>query len=362
VSLTQLPRLSSYDRDAAAVNIKYEDFSIFVGAKAASSAGRFANIGSRKAGIPHPVVESRRTPVRRAQSAILSESSLTPIFLGCIPFKGGLPPRTAESLSVNDDNKEAWRASKTMGLDITGRYRYPAPRAAWLAQHVEPVIDPDLPIIDPHHHIWEEAGNPYLLDDLIGDLDTGHRIEATVFVQAHYGYRTSGPEELRCVGETEKATALAEEAQRRNYAPAICAGIVGFADLLLGSGVARVLEAHVEAGKGRFRGVRHSVSRDTNFPDGIVLRPAQAGLLGDATYREGLAAIARGGLSYDCMCYHQQIPELTAMARAVPDLAIVLDHYGTILGVAPKTLQHGAAISLNSRPVRTSRSSSAAWA
>ena len=222
-----------------------------------------------------------------------------------------------------------------MGLDITGRYRYPAPRAAWLAQHVEPVIDPDLPIIDPHHHIWEEAGNPYLLDDLIGDLDTGHRIEATVFVQAHYGYRTSGPEELRCVGETEKATALAEEAQRRNYAPAICAGIVGFADLLLGSGVARVLEAHVEAGKGRFRGVRHSVSRDTNFPDGIVLRPAQAGLLGDATYREGLAAIARGGLSYDCMCYHQQIPELTAMARAVPDLAIVLDHYGTILGVGP---------------------------
>jgi len=222
-----------------------------------------------------------------------------------------------------------------MGLDITGRYRYPAPRTAWLAQHAEPVIDPDLPIIDPHHHIWEEAGNPYLLDDLISDLDTGHRIEATVFVQAHYGYRTSGPEELRCVGETEKATALAEEAQRRGYRPAICAGIVGFADLLLGRGVTRVLEAHAEAGKGRFRGVRHSVSRDSNFPDGIVLRPAPAGLLGDSAYREGLAAVARAGLSYDCMCYHQQIPELTAMARAVPDLAIVLDHYGTVLGVGP---------------------------
>lgn len=222
-----------------------------------------------------------------------------------------------------------------MGLDITGRYRYPAPNPAWLAQHVEPIIEPDLPIIDPHHHIWEEPGNPYLLDKLTADLATGHRIEATVFVQAHFGYRTDGPEELRCVGETERVTALAEEAARNGFATEICAGIVGYANMLLGDGVTAVLDAHKEAGKGRFRGVRHSVSRDSNFPDGIVLRPAPAGLLGEAAFRAGLATVAKNGLSYDCMCYHQQLPEVTAMARAIPDLAIVLDHYGTVLGVGP---------------------------
>ncbi len=222
-----------------------------------------------------------------------------------------------------------------MSLDITGHYRYPSPRPGWLELRHEDIIEPDLPIVDPHHHLWTQDGNRYLLDEFADDLGSGHRVEATVFVQAHYGYRTSGPDEMKPVGETEKVAAMAEAAAARGLPANLAAGIVGFADLMLGSGVERVIEAHIEAAGGRFRGVRHSVSRDTNFPDGIVLRPAPAGMLADPAYREGLATAARLGLSYDAMLYHQQIPELAAAARALPDLPVVLDHLGCVIGVGP---------------------------
>lgn len=222
-----------------------------------------------------------------------------------------------------------------MGLEITGRYRYPPPRKPWLAQHQEPILSPDIPIIDAHHHLWEELENRYLLDDLAEDVTGGHRVVATVCVQAYYRYRNSGPEELRCVGETERIAALRTEAKRRVLVTDVAAGFVGFANLLLGDGVAAVLEAHIEAAPESFRGVRHSVSRDPHFPDGIVLRPAPAGLLADPRYRAGLAMVQRHGLSYDAMLYHRQIPELTAMAIALPGLPIVLDHFGCIIGVGP---------------------------
>ncbi len=222
-----------------------------------------------------------------------------------------------------------------MGLDVTGRYRYPPPNPAWLTRMVEPVLEPDLPIIDAHHHLWEEAGQPYLLDEISSDLNDGHRIEATVFVQAHYGYRTTGPIELAPVGETERVAAMAAAARTDNGRTDIAAAIVGFADLTLGDRVEAVLDAHIAAAPERFRGIRHGVSRDPHFPDGIVLRPAPEGLLGDPGYRAGLAAVARAGLSYDAMLYHRQVPELTALARVMPDLPIVLDHIGCIIGVGP---------------------------
>lgn len=223
-----------------------------------------------------------------------------------------------------------------MGLDITGRYRYPPPRPVWLDQHSEEAIDPLQPIVDAHHHIWLQDGQPYLLDDLAADLAaSGHSIEATVFVQAHYGYRDHGPEELRCVGETERIVELIAHAKARQLPTRVCAAIVGFANLLLGDRAESVIEAHIGTAPEHFRGVRHSVSRDPHFPDGIVLRPAPAGLLSDQRYREGLAAVAKAGLSYDAMLYHKQIPELGAAADAVPDLKIVLDHFGCIIGVGP---------------------------
>lgn len=222
-----------------------------------------------------------------------------------------------------------------MGLDVTGHYRYPAPNPAWLARAREEAIDPHLPIIDPHHHLWVEAGVPYLLDELLADLGEGHRIDATVFVQAHYAYRAGGPAHLAPVGETEAIAAIAVEAARRGAATAVAAGIVAHADLMLGDAVEQVLAAHADVAHGRLRGIRHSVSRDELFPDGIVLRPSPAGMLSDAAYRAGLARVKAAGLVYDAMLYHRQIPELTALARAMPDLPIILDHIGCIIGVGP---------------------------
>lgn len=222
-----------------------------------------------------------------------------------------------------------------MGLEVTGRYRYPPPDEAWLARRREQPLDPDLPIVDAHHHLWAESGVPYLLDEFAADLTTGHRIEATVFVQAHHAYRESGPAHLRPVGETEAVALMRRDAVACGITTNVAAAIVGFADLTLGDRVEEVINAHLAAAPDAFRGVRHSVSHDENFPDGIVIKPAPVGLLSDPRYRQGLAVLSRRGLSYDAMLYHSQIDELADCAAALPDLQIVLDHYGCILGVGP---------------------------
>ena len=225
-----------------------------------------------------------------------------------------------------------------MGLDVSGKYRYPPPDARWLGLNEETVLDPGLAIIDSHHHLWIENGVPYLGNEIMQDLASGHCVEATVFVQAHYGYRQDLGPELAPVGETEKVRDIATACARAGCSTRVAAAIVAFADLTLGADVKRVIDAHAKAADGSLRGIRHGVSRDPNFPDGIVLRPAPAGLLLDPAYRDGLRALQALGLSYDAMLYHRQLPELVATANAFPDLPIILDHMGTKLGVGPYEL------------------------
>ena len=222
-----------------------------------------------------------------------------------------------------------------MGLDVTGQYRYPPPRPAWLATLAEPVIDPDLPIIDAHHHFWTEGGHAYLLDDLLADTASGHAITATVCVQAAQFYRPTGPAHLAPVGETEMAHRLGLAAAARPGAPRVAAAIVAHADLTLGPALEDVLAAHRAVAGNALRAIRHSTARDPHFPDGIVLRPAPAGLMGSQAYRAGMATLRRHGLAYEAMLYHSQLPELLAAARALPDLPIMLDHAGCVLGVGP---------------------------
>ena len=222
-----------------------------------------------------------------------------------------------------------------MSLDISGQYRYPPPDPEWLSRRVEPVLDPDLPIIDAHHHLWIEHGVPYLGPEIVADVGDGHAVGATVFIQANYNYRSDLPPHLAPIGETEAAAAISAECLANGCQAKIAAAIVAHADLTLGDRLDDVLDAHEAAGKGAFRGIRHSTSRDPHFPEGIVVRPAPAGLLGDPAYRAGMAQLAARGISYDAMLYHSQIGELTEAARALPDLSIVLDHIGCILGVGP---------------------------
>src|SRR5262249_1229900 len=178
-----------------------------------------------------------------------------------------------------------------------------------------------------HHHLWDRPGWRYLMPDLLADADTGHNIVATVFVQARAMHRSSGPEEMRPVGETEFVNGVAAMSASSNYGKTrLCAGIVGHANLALGKRVTPVLQAHIRAGGGRFRGIRHITAWDA---DPTVLNPgnpAPRGQMADPMWREGFACLAPLGLSFDAWLYHPQIGELAALARAFPATQIVLNH------------------------------------
>jgi predicted TIM-barrel fold metal-dependent hydrolase len=207
-------------------------------------------------------------------------------------------------------------------------------RQDWLDRRNEPILEPDLPIIDPHHHLWDRPSWRYLLDELLADTNSGHNIIATVFVQARAMVRASGPEEMRPVGETEFVNGVAAMSASGIYGKTkVCAGIVGHADLTLGSRVEPVLAALIRAGGDRFRGIRHITAWDS---DDSIRNPAYsppASLLADKTFREGFAVLGRLGLSFDAWLYHPQINELTELARAFPRTKIVLNHVGGPIGI-----------------------------
>ena len=207
-----------------------------------------------------------------------------------------------------------------------------------LASNAEPTLEPEIPICDPHHHLWEFRPEPvhyqkYLLQELAGDLNSGHNVRSTVFIEVKARYRTDGPEAMRPVGEVEFVEGLATEAASGSYGPAkAAAGIIGYADLKLGEGVAPVLEAMQTASPGRFRGVRHSVGWDPS-PE-VVDREIEGALSSDG-YRAGARVLARMGLVLENSLYFPQLPELAAFANAIPDLTIVLNHIGGLLRVGP---------------------------
>ena len=220
----------------------------------------------------------------------------------------------------------------------TGRSgNVPLPSADSLARHrLEAILEPDLPIVDPHHHLWEREENRYSLSDLLADLGGGHKIVGTVFVECMAMYRTRGPSELRPVGETEFVNAVSATAADGGHGPAgICAGIVGFADLMLGDRVEPVLQAHIAAGGGRFRGIRHAAGWDASDEVRKSHTNPPPGMLASATFRAGFARLAPLGLSFDAWLYHPQLPELLDLARASPKTTIVLDHLGGPLGCGP---------------------------
>lgn len=211
------------------------------------------------------------------------------------------------------------------------------PSHEWLAkQPIEAAIEADLPIVDAHHHLWDVPGNRYLIEDFAADLGGGHNVVATVFVETLAMYRATGPVEMRPVGETEFVRGVAAMSDSGKYGRTrIAAGIVGFADLALGRRVEPVLQAHVDAGGGRFRGVRHGVGWDADPVIGNSHTNPPQGLLLNATFREGLSCLQRMGLSYDTVVFHTQLRELLDLAKALPGLSIVLGHVGMPLGYGP---------------------------
>jgi len=212
-------------------------------------------------------------------------------------------------------------------------YPRPLPNAAWLGKLTEEIIEPDLPIVDPHHHLWDHPGSRYLLDELLADVGAGHNIVATVFIQCGSGYRTSGPEEMRPIGESEFVRAIAEESDRRGGSTRICAGIVSFADLRLAN-VDAVLDGQIAAAGGRFRGIRQIAAHDPAILSASSHVPPP-GLMDDPNFRRGLKRLPAHDLTFEAWIYHPQIRTLTEVARECPEVRIVLNHFGGPLGVGP---------------------------
>ncbi len=208
-------------------------------------------------------------------------------------------------------------------------------RQDWLAQVKEDVLEPDLPICDPHHHLWDHQDNPYLLPELLADIGSGHHVVSTVFVECASMYRADGPLALRPVGETEFVNGVAAMSASGLYGNSrACAGIVSFADLCLGAAVGEVLDEHMRLSH-RFRGIRHAAGWDAS--DAIRnshTRPPQGLLLRD-DFRAGFAELGKRGLSFDAWLYHPQIPDLTDLARTFPETTIIFDHFGGPLGIGP---------------------------
>jgi predicted TIM-barrel fold metal-dependent hydrolase len=195
----------------------------------------------------------------------------------------------------------------------------------------EDVIDPELEIVDAHHHLWGPGvpwePSTYLLDDLAADLASGHRVSATVYIECGSRYYQDGAAELRPVGETEFAVATAAEAAARGMPTAVAAGIVAHADLRAGDAVETVLEAHERASQGRLRGIRHMVAPPLHTPT------EDPGLLRDSAFRRGLARLASHGLVFEVYALQTQLGDVASAARALPELTFVIDHLGGIFGL-----------------------------
>ena len=196
---------------------------------------------------------------------------------------------------------------------------------------VEVALEPELPICDAHHHLWERPPRDYLLDDLLQDLRSGHNIVSTVAIECGYGYRRDGALEFKPLGETEFLEGIAERVARDSSIESrIAAAIVGHANLALGDAVAPVLEAHLAISPKRFRGIRHSATWDAS---GALRNEASQGMLADSQFRAGFAWLQKLGLSFEAWVYHPQLTEVTDLARAFPQVPIIVNHIGAPLGV-----------------------------
>jgi predicted TIM-barrel fold metal-dependent hydrolase len=208
---------------------------------------------------------------------------------------------------------------------------------AWLSQVKETALEPDLPICDPHHHLWDfrkgAVQERYLLDEILDDVGGGHNIVSTVFIECGAMFKADGPEAFRCVGETEFVNGIAAMSASGNYGKTrIAAGIIGTLDPRIGDAAADVLDAQITAGGGRFRGIRRGAfwhaspeiqNHRTNPPEGLLLQ---------SDFRAGFKHLGPRKLSFEVWCAHTQIPDAISLARAFPDTTIVLDHFGGPIG------------------------------
>jgi L-fuconolactonase len=202
----------------------------------------------------------------------------------------------------------------------------------------DPLLDPHRPIIDAHHHLYDRPRLRYMFDDYLADITCGHNLRASVFVQARTMLRTNAPESLQSVGEVEFANGMAAMSASGIYGPArICAGIVGYADLTLGTSVRGVLERLIMAGGGlvteggRLCGIRQPLCWDSDSTLLNSAYPTTSDMMENRRFREGFAQLAPIGLSFDVWAFFHQLPMVAELARAFPDTSVILNHFGGVV-------------------------------
>ncbi|MFV0644476.1 MAG: amidohydrolase family protein [Sphingomonadaceae bacterium] len=213
-------------------------------------------------------------------------------------------------------------------------------RPEWLALHDEAALEPERPVVDAHHHLYDRPGLRYLLDEYLQDTDLGHNLRASVFVQARAMLRQDAPPNLQPIGEAEFVNGVAAISASGLYGSArICAGIVGFADLTLAHEVAPVLERLIMAGGGaveeggRFCGIRQTLCWDK---DTLLLNPAYpttADMMESEKFLTGFGYLSRFGLSFEAWSFFHQLDKVADLARRFPETPIVLNHCGGILRI-----------------------------
>lgn len=210
---------------------------------------------------------------------------------------------------------------------------------AWLAlaDHEE-TLEPDLAIVDSHHHLFDRADARYMLPDFLEDIAQGHRIIGSIHIEGgNYFLRPDGPPHMRAVGETEVIAGMTEQYVGKE--PAICAGIVCYADFFEGAAVEEILDTHIALGQGRFVGIRQLTIWDDDESVRMYQNPPRRalspGMTNDPKFREGFSKMGPRNLVFDTTAFHHQIPELFDLAKAFPDTRIILDHLGCIVQVGP---------------------------
>jgi predicted TIM-barrel fold metal-dependent hydrolase len=202
----------------------------------------------------------------------------------------------------------------------------------WLSLTQEGPLEPEMPICDPHHHLWDKSGRRYLTKQLLADIAKGHNVVSTVFVESGSVEKAGNSGKSRPELETKFAH---DETQSTNSGigskTRVAAGIVGYADLTLARAVLPVLEAHLAASS-RFRGIRQIITWD---PSPEVFSPGTPGLLSDTNFRKGYACLKKYNITFETFLYHPQMQELVDLARVFPEAPVILEHVGGPLGIGP---------------------------
>lgn len=196
----------------------------------------------------------------------------------------------------------------------------------------------DLPIVDPHHHLWDLENNiyPWLQQEpppqlVCGDIEPIRSSYAVQHLRADIGsLPVIKTVHLQCDWDPSDPPGETRWLDAEAQAHGLPTGIVAYARLQDAS-VGAVLDRHAEASN-RLRGIRQIMNWHA---DSVLTFGAPEGLMRTAEWRRGFAHLAPRGLSFDLQLYPHQMAEADELAADFPGTSIVLNHGGMPVDRSP---------------------------